>query len=135
MRRPRACLKSGLGARSRGRLTLVFSSAIIRYYILGKNYMTKKITINDLAIMVQQGFEEVDEKLKKGFEEMEGKVGGLEKKMEKGFKELKQDMDRGFEGVKKEIKGIKEIDDTHGLKIKDLERRTVVLENKTGVKS
>ena len=77
--------------------------------------MAKKLTIDDLGIMVKQGFDEVHQEMKYGFD----KVG-------REIKELKQ----GQENIELKLSNV-----AYRFELEEVKQRVIVLEKKLGVKS
>lgn len=80
-----------------------------------KKEIKKKITIEDLAVIVNKGFSGVDEKFKE-----------VHKKMDKGFSDVRKEIEdlaimtgRGFEGVDKRFS---ELDSRMSNRVDDVER-------------
>ena len=58
--------------------------------------MVKKITIEDLAVMVQKGFKESKGEMDKGFNELREEMDGLREGTHQGFTGLRVEMNNRF---------------------------------------
>lgn len=65
-----------------------------------KNTSKKRITIDDLAGMVQIGFKEVHEKMDKGFTDVYSKMNAGFDEVNQKFASVHEKMDKGFEESK-----------------------------------
>ncbi len=65
----------------------------------------KETTIDELAIMIQKGFESMDNKFSKKFEGIDKKFEGIDKKFE-GIDKKFESIDKKFEGIDKKFEGI-----------------------------
>lgn len=95
----------------------------------------KKITIDDLAIMVQKGFDETNEKLGGRIDKFNGRMDKLDGRMDT----LEKKVDDGFLRVEARLdaidKDIKELDFVTRDEFEDLMTRVKYLEAKLGIKS
>lgn len=96
----------------------------------------KKITIDDLAIMVGRGFSEVNENMNKGFADANSRFEKIELRLDKVEIKLVQ-IDYRLTQVEENQLDLKlRIDVLNYAKVTDeLRDRIIVLEKKTGVKS
>ena len=95
----------------------------------------KKITIDDLAIMVQKGFDETNEKLGGRMDKLDGRMDKLDGRMDV----LEKKVDDGFSHVEAGLdainKNIKELDFVTKDEFEDLMTRVKYIEAKLGIKS
>src|SRR3989344_4865177 len=95
----------------------------------------KKITIDDLAIMVQKGFDETNEKLGGRMDKLDGRMDKLDGRMDV----LEKKVDDGFSRVEAGLdainKNIKELDFVTKDGFEDLMTRVKYIEAKLGIKS
>ena len=95
----------------------------------------KKITIDDLAIMVQKGFDETNEKLGGRMDKLDGMMDKLDGRMDV----LEKKVDDGFSHVEAGLdainKNIKELDFVTKDEFEDLMTRVKYIEAKLGIKS
>jgi peptidoglycan hydrolase CwlO-like protein len=89
----------------------------------------KETTIDELATMVQKGFQSMDEKMDKGFESVnkrfdrvEGRVVGLESKMDTMVKQI-DNLQRGQVRIEDRL-------DEIAPRVKEHEKRITILEKK-----
>ncbi|HAM96176.1 MAG: hypothetical protein UX51_C0049G0005 [Candidatus Azambacteria bacterium GW2011_GWF2_46_32] len=102
----------------------------------------KKITIDDLAIMVQKGFDETNEKLGGRMDKLDGRMDKLDGRMDKldgRMDVLEKKVDDGFSHVEAGLdainKNIKELDFVTKDEFEDLMTRVKYIEAKLGIKS
>ena len=102
----------------------------------------KKITIDDLAIMVQKGFDETNEKLGGRMDKLDGRMDKLDGRMDKldgRMDVLEKKVDDGFSHVEAGLdainKNIKELDFVTKDEFDDLMTRVKYIEAKLGIKS
>ena len=102
----------------------------------------KKITIDDLAIMVQKGFDETNEKLGGRMDKLDGRMDKLDGRMDKldgRMDVLEKKVDDGFSRVEAGLdainKNIKELDFVTKDEFEDLMTRVKYIEAKLGIKS
>ena len=95
----------------------------------------KKNTIDDLAIMVQKGFDETNEKLGGRMDKLDGRMDKLDGRMDV----LEKKVDDGFSHVEAGLdainKNIKELDFVTKDEFEDLMTRVKYIEAKLGIKS
>ena len=95
----------------------------------------KKNTIDDLAIMVQKGFDETNEKLGGRMDKLDGRMDKLDGRMDV----LEKKVDDGFSRVEAGLdainKNIKELDFVTKDEFEDLMTRVKYIEAKLGIKS
>ena len=82
---------------------------------------TKKVTIEDLAVMVQTGFSEAGQKTGEGFDGLEKRMDGLEKRMD--------GLEQGQEEIKLKLDNV-----AYRFELVELQRRGEILEKKLGAK-
>src|SRR3972149_2982572 len=102
----------------------------------------KKITIDDLAIMVQKGFDETNEKLGGRMDKLDGRMDKLDGRMDKldgRMDVLEKKVDDGFSHVEAGLdainKNIKELDFVTKDEFEDLMTRVKYIEAKLGIKN
>jgi len=102
----------------------------------------KKITIDDLAIMVQKGFDETNEKLGGRMDKLDGRMDKLDGRMDKldgRMDVLEKKVDDGFSHVEAGLdainKNIKELDFVTKDEFEELMTRVKYIEAKLGIKS
>ena len=71
-----------------------------------KKEIKKKITIEDLAVIVNKGFGDVYKKMDAGFNGADGKFKEVHKKMDTGFNDVHKKMDTGFSVARKETEDL-----------------------------
>lgn len=107
----------------------------------------KKITTNELAIMMKRGFESVDKSTNKKIDDLammtDKKIDELAMMTKRGFDEMGERMNKGFSEVNKRLglleEGQEEIklrldNVAYRFELVELQRRVEVLEKKMGLK-
>ena len=66
----------------------------------------KKVTIEDLAVIVGKGFSDVYKKMDAGFSSVDERFKEVHEKMDKGFSDVYKKMDKGFSVARKETEDL-----------------------------
>jgi len=85
----------------------------------------KEITIDELAIMVQKGFDSMDKKMDKGFESMNNEINGAKKEMFTMTKQI-DNLQRGQVRIEDRLDEIVP-------QVKGQEKRITILEKKVAL--
>jgi hypothetical protein len=64
-----------------------------RYNLTMEKETKKEMTIDDLALMVAKGFNDISERMEKGFQDVDRKFIKVHEEMNKSFGELKAELD------------------------------------------
>ena len=96
----------------------------------------KKITINDLALMMGKGFDGVDKKfelMSKQFEILDYRMDMVEKRMEKMEERFNQKFDKLITTIDKFLKRLIDTEDEFTMMRNDINRMKKVIREKLGV--
>jgi len=89
----------------------------------------KKITIDDLAVMVQKGFTGTDEKMEKGFKDVDARFEKVDAQF-KGVNIRLENLESGIEEVKLKLDNV-----AYRFELNAIDNRLKKVETKLGIKS
>ena len=98
----------------------------------------KNVTLNDLAIMVNKGFQSVQDEMDKRFDEVDKRFDEVDKRFEKvdeGFDNLEHGMREGFSKVNGSIERVDRRVDHHEDEILKTKSRVKIIERELKIPS